>query len=770
MPTYTVSIYNNDPLFILSTTVGGTANWTGEATPSGTATITDNEAGIEGQTLDSNAAGGESATADVTVGGNSSTGAGVYAEESWTLRDTVTGEVFNVITFRVSSGAATGYYTLSEIPLVAGRSYETQAYDTNPDVTAGDPAFNIDDYEEPGQQVEGTSGNDTIDAAYTDADGDSYGDGDDTILAGDGDDSVVGNAGDDLILGGGGADTLNGGDGDDEIYGGNNGTPADSAETLDWSAEGADEADISAGFTQVTGEMEVTVSFTDTGNNNATFTVESSDTQYVDTGAGETFDTTSSVAVFGNGDADTGRITMDFAASDGSSYADEVEDVSFRINDIDSFAGNHTDTVMVTAFDANGDPVTVVLTAAGDDTIVGNTITAGGALDDPADANGSVLVEIAGPVSQIVIDYSNGQDGTHAINLTNVEFTAVPTVDDADVINGGAGNDNLFGELGNDTIDGGTGDDTLTGGAGDDSLTGGTGADQFFGGLGDDAMFLAEGDVADGGDGDDLFVLGDLGEAGSSTITITGGEGGETGGDTLQLTSDVAFSDITFTNTDDNAGGLSGNFTMADGTTVSFTEIENIICFTPGARILTPLGERAIEDLRAGDFVITRDNGPQPIRWMGRRTVAGLGRFAPVAISPTVMEGARRPLLVSPQHRLLFTGYRAELLFGEREVLVAAKHLVDDVDVTVRERDEVTYIHLMFDRHEVIYAEGIATESFHAGDIGLSAVADPAREELFALFPELRSNTGSYGPTARSCLKAHEARLITDDGHAALFV
>jgi hypothetical protein len=74
--------------------------------------------------------------------------------------------------------------------------------------------------------------------------------------------------------------------------------------------------------------------------------------------------------------------------------------------------------------------------------------------------------------------------------------------------------------------------------------------------------------------------------------------------------------------------------------------------------------------------------------------------------------------------------------------------------------DEVTYIHVMFDRHEVIYAEGIATESFHAGDVGLGAVDEAAREELFAIFPELRSAPYRHGKTARTCLKAHEARLI----------
>jgi hypothetical protein len=117
-------------------------------------------------------------------------------------------------------------------------------------------------------------------------------------------------------------------------------------------------------------------------------------------------------------------------------------------------------------------------------------------------------------------------------------------------------------------------------------------------------------------------------------------------------------------------------------------------------------------------------------------------------------------LIVSPQHRVLFQGYRAELLFGESEVLVSAKHLVDGLDVTQDEAEMVTYVHMLFDQHEVIYAEGAATESFHPGDIGFSAVGEQDRKELFAIFPELRADQHAYGNTARRCLKSHEAQLI----------
>ncbi len=297
-----------------------------------------------------------------------------------------------------------------------------------------------------------------------------------------------------------------------------------------------------------------------------------------------------------------------------------------------------------------------------------------------------------------------------------------------------------------------------------DILDGGEGADLVSGGAGDDTITVDQGDTVTGGDGDDYFTLvdDDTTGTGNDSISITGGEGDETGGDTLQLTSDVTYDDITFTNADDENGGLSGHFTMADGTYVEFSEIENIICFTPGTLILTEVGERPIETLRPGDRVVTRDSGLQPIRWIGKRSVAGHGRFAPVWVAPSVLDGSRKGLLVSPQHRILFTGYQAQLLFGQDEVLVAAKHLIDGVDACRKTMPEVTYIHLMFDHHEIIYAEGIATESFHAGDVGLSAVAEEAREELFAIFPELRTTPQHVGDTARHCLKRYEARLLME--------
>ncbi|MGB3277870.1 MAG: Hint domain-containing protein, partial [Pseudorhodobacter sp.] len=573
----------------------------------------------------------------------------------------------------------------------------------------------------------GGAGNDTIDG----------GAGTDSIRGGTGNDSLQGGTGNDTIYGGGDNDTIDGGANNDLIYG-DGGSTAATNEHLSWSAQGADGTNIAAGFTQNTGTMNVNVGFRVDGNA-ATFAVETTDIQY--TGGGP-YSTTSSGFLFGNGDLDTSTTTLNFSAASGSSVQDEVSNVSFRVNDIDWGAGNHRDIVTVTAFNAAGNAVTVNITPGAGDTLSGNTVSGGDIAETSADAGGSALFSIAGPVARIVIDYNNGLGGTHGINVTDVHFTTIPVVPGNDSILGGSGNDTLFGEAGADTLDGGIGIDSLTGGTGND------------------ALYVSQGDVAYGGDGEDNFYLTDLGEAGAGTITIDGGNSNEPGGDTLHLNGLVDKSTLIKVASPDDPDAFNGSVTMLDGTVVNFSRIERIICFTPGTMILTPFGERAIETLRPGDLVITRDHGPQPIRWLGNSTVPGLGELAPITIDPGVLDGATRQLQVSPQHRFLFTGYKAELLFGTSEVFVSAKHLVNGINVRQEECAKVAYLHLMLDQHEVIYADGTATESFFAGDAGVSSICDQARDEMFAIFPELRSDLGAYGNTARTCLKAHESRLL----------
>jgi hypothetical protein len=129
----------------------------------------------------------------------------------------------------------------------------------------------------------------------------------------------------------------------------------------------------------------------------------------------------------------------------------------------------------------------------------------------------------------------------------------------------------------------------------------------------------------------------------------------------------------------------------------------------------------------------------------------------PVAFAPGVL-GNTRALLVSPQHRILLTDWRADVYFGEETVLVPAKALINGSSVRqVRPVAGVTYVHLLFDRHEIILSEGALSESFHPGDIGLSALDADQRQELEALFPGLSL---AQRRAAFPIVKAAEARAL----------
>ncbi len=194
----------------------------------------------------------------------------------------------------------------------------------------------------------------------------------------------------------------------------------------------------------------------------------------------------------------------------------------------------------------------------------------------------------------------------------------------------------------------------------------------------------------------------------------------------------------------------------------------DVICFTPGSLIATPLGDRLVEELGIGDLVITRDHGLQAIRWVGHKTITGARLYANPHLRPIhIRKNAFGPglpchdLRVSPQHRMLLSGGDAILQFGEAEVLVPAKGLVNDHSVTVDfETTQTKYIHILFDKHEIITANGILTESFHPGAMGMEAIEEASRAELFEIFPELKIDPASFGPSARHVIKVNESSLL----------
>jgi hypothetical protein len=215
--------------------------------------------------------------------------------------------------------------------------------------------------------------------------------------------------------------------------------------------------------------------------------------------------------------------------------------------------------------------------------------------------------------------------------------------------------------------------------------------------------------------------------------------------------------------------------------TISFTEVGTnnslgalldnvsmIVCFTAGTLIDTPDGPRPVEDLLPGDLVLTADDGPQPVRWVGQRRVAWHDMLRDPRLRPvTIVAGAfgeglpRRDLAVSRQHRILRTGWACELHFALPEVLVPAHRLVNGR--TVRHdlpAGDVTYVHFLCDRHQIVRSEGLASESFYPSPLSLTGVEAAAQEELLLIFPQLRDLAAPPLDFARPVIDGKVARLV----------
>ena len=679
----------------------------------------------------------------------------------------------------------------------------------NDTVYGGDGNDRLDDSAGSTNELYGEAGNDFI-GSYLDDNGASYldgGAGNDTLNSADGDNvsaTLIGGDGDDLITGWFQNATVTGDSGDDtiEIDGG-------------WGAEASYTMDITGGETgETTGDVldgsgvneDMTLDMSGADPESGTIThgtqtITFTEIESVETGRGDDSVTGSdgndSVATglgadtvdggagndrFGLG-ADTDRDVVVLADGSGS---DTVSGFDLT----DSGDGTTLDQLDVSGLTSDGGttPVTtadVVVTDDGSGNAVltfpgGESITLLGVapaqVDDPGE------LHAMGIPSDGVIEGTDGDDTIDAAYTGDPDGNMVDNLDhsdgsNADSIVAGDGNDTVLAGADNDTILGGLGDDSLLAGDGNDSLYGEDGADTLDGGAGDD--------VLSGSTGDDVFTY----SAGAGADTITDFNTGNTGtlsdGDNTnndfidlsafydnisELHADQADDGILNQSNDgvdgvdysDNDSFGSGSLTFTDASADgSFFTVENtgVVCFTSGTAIRTPQGERLIDELRIGDLVTTMDNGPQRIRWIGRKhldrsTLLAHPNLQPILIPEGVL-AATRNLLVSPQHGMLLG----------HDNLVRAIHLKDAPKSRIRiarGRKSVTYIHLMFDAHQIVFADNAPSESFYPGPMAQRTIEPSALTELRSLFPELNKRqvdksaiAGSYGETARPFLAKH---------------
>ena len=183
------------------------------------------------------------------------------------------------------------------------------------------------------------------------------------------------------------------------------------------------------------------------------------------------------------------------------------------------------------------------------------------------------------------------------------------------------------------------------------------------------------------------------------------------------------------------------------------------ICFVAGTLIETALGPRPVETLQVGDLIPTQSDGVQPLRWCAGRRFKAEGSRAPIVFAPGVV-GNSATFAVSPQHRIQVSDWRAQLWCGADRVLVPAKAFVNGTTVCQKAGGYVSYHHIMFDTHQIVMADGVASESFHPGAQGIMGLSQTVRDELFDLFPELERDPASYGPAACRDVRGAEARVL----------
>lgn len=664
----------------------------------------------------------------------------------------------------------------------AGAGNDTVFSGTGDDSVRGGDGHDLLVGEAGNDTLEGGDGNDTLlgyegDDVFVGGDGNDSaqaGEGNDVFYGGQGDDWVNGDLGNDELHGGAGNDFLRGSFGNDTIHSGGTGEGDDYL----WGGYGDDRFVIADGFGNdtIAGE-NIDETHGDTVDLSAVTTGVRLDLTNGASGIGTFSDGTSTTEfeAIENIELSAGQDVIVLADGSGS---DTVSGFAVPADNGDGTftAGDLLDVTALTS-DSGTTPITTRNVTVGEDADGNAVLTFPGG--ESLTLEGVAPTSISSPsaleslgIPEAPDGYFTGTSGDDVINVgdldadgdlidggdaalpgSNGDDDHVQALDGNDLVFSGAGNDIVEGGIGNDTVYASIGDDTIYGGEGDDKLVGEDGNDVIYSGTGADEM--------DGGADQDTFFEVNDGD------TIFGGETGDDF-DTINLTGSGDHR-VTYSPSDAESGTI--EFLDTDGNVTGsahFEGIERIIpCFTPGTLIATEVGTRNVSELSIGDRIYTRDHGLQEIRWIGTRHLSKTELDETPFLQPVIIRAGAlgnalpdRDMMVSPNHRLLVTDAKAELLFGEAEILVAAKHLIGTTGIEKAKIENVTYVHFMFERHEIVMSDGLWSESFQPGLQALAGLDDPQRDEIFTLFPELKLDPSSVFTTARPVARKREAQIL----------
>ena len=389
-------------------------------------------------------------------------------------------------------------------------------------------------------------------------------------------------------------------------------------------------------------------------------------------------------------------------------------------------SGSTTDT-----FSYAGDIQTFTITSSGEYQITaegaagGNGSSGAGGLG--AEVSGDFYLT-AGETLEIVV---GGQGGSSAdgggggggsfVFVENADGSLTPLV-----VAGGGGGGSFSGSNGDNGETGETGDtginmggaggvDGAAGAGGNGNGDGGGGGGGYEGGNGgQSSTYATTGSSAPmtfaGGTGIDGSDNGGFGGGGGGGYNGGGGGGGYGGG------GGGGGGQGSDSGTDDGGGGGGGSYdsgtnaveTAGVNSGNGAVSLSQVLCFCAGTLIATPDGHVTVEDLKAGDLVLTASGEAKQVRWLGRSdisaTFADPLKFAPVRIKAGAL-GENLPvrdLCVSPAHAIFVGG-----------LLIQAAALVNGVTIV---RDRITadfsYYHVELETHELLLSEGLATESF----------------------------------------------------------
>lgn len=597
----------------------------------------------------------------------------------------------------------------------------------------------------------GGEGNDTL---MNSAGDDSLvgGTGDDSIVATEGNDTLIGGEGNDTMIGGADNDSLIGGTGHDVMYGdeGNDALQGDEGNDTMWGGTGLDTMDGGAGADVIwTGDDDDVVTG-GTGNdtlhggvgNDSVSGGDDNDLIYGDVGDDTLAGGAGDDLIYGG----AGNDYMTTGTGNDTLYGGEGDDTLQNSSGDDSLVGG-----------TGNDSITAT---EGDDTLeggTGNDTMHGGADDDMlyggegddsmtgGDDSDTFVIEdnfgrdtveggeggddydtldLSGLSKPAHVTFTGDETGSVISSKSSVQFSEIEHVE------GTSGDDSFDGSAAKSgfSVDAGDGDDTITTGQGSDTITGGEGDDTFVLSSGGGWDLIADYDTSDDdndGLNNDQFDVSNL----------KGGTGymGKVTWRDVQVTDDGnGHAKLTFP--EGETVVLKG-VAPADMTGETQLRAAGIPCFTSGTLIRTPSGPVPVESLRPGDLVNTFDSGPQPVRWAAARSLELAELAADPSLRPICIEagtfGQPTALAVSPQHGLLLSHAEAP------RQLVRAKHLAQlrGGARVMNGCRAVRYHHLLFDTHQVIWANDLPAESFYPGPMALAGLSPQARSTLFARFP-----------------------------------